>query len=203
MSGGKTLTVHTDGGARGNPGPAAFAYVIEGAGSAIEEAGVLGKMTNNQAEYIALIKALEHCARLGTDHHIHVLSDSELMVKQLNGQYRVKNEGLRPYYEQAQERRRKFASFVIKHVRREHNKRADQLYNEALDGKRSFGQPASIGGATTSSKGHDADTFLREKALQCLTDAAKKWSTGDPTDPDPSAVLVHLFGIIEALEHKK
>src|SRR5215472_8010705 len=76
------LTIHTDGAARGNPGPAAFAYVIARDGAPpIEERGCLGRMTNNQAEYTALVRGLEHAARLGTAHHVHILSDSELMLK--------------------------------------------------------------------------------------------------------------------------
>jgi ribonuclease HI len=133
------LTIHTDGAARGNPGPAAYAYVIEREGHPpIEEADVLGETTNNQAEYTALVKALEHALDLGTGFRVVVRSDSELMVKQLNGEYRVKNEELRPLYEDALDLHRQFTggvSFV--HVRRGQNKRADELCNEALDGLRS------------------------------------------------------------------
>src|SRR5207253_4288729 len=90
------LTIHTDGAARGNPGPAAYAYVIAREGQPpVEEAGLLGETTNNQAEYIALVKALAHALDLGAQHRVVVHSDSELMVKQLNGEYRVKNEELR------------------------------------------------------------------------------------------------------------
>ena len=132
------LTIHTDGAARGNPGPAAFSYVIErGDAILVEEAGLLGETTNNQAEYTALVKALEHALELGTQFRIVVHSDSELMVKQLNGEYRVKNEDLRPLYQDASELRRQFAGGVrFVHVRREKNQRADALCNEILDGKR-------------------------------------------------------------------
>jgi ribonuclease HI len=132
------LTIHTDGASRGNPGAAAFAYVISREGQpAVEEAGCLGQMTNNQAEYTALVRALEHALELGKDHRVLVHSDSELMVKQMNGEYRVKNEELRGLYEQACQLRKCFDGVVtIRHVRREQNKRADQLCNEALDGKR-------------------------------------------------------------------
>ncbi len=130
------LTIHTDGAARGNPGPAAFAYVIARDGApAIEEAGCLGRLTNNQAEYIALLRALEHAARLGTEHRLHILSDSELMVKQLRGEYRVKNEELRELYDQVRELVAHFPSVNLQHIRREQNKRADALCNEALDGE--------------------------------------------------------------------
>src|SRR5437868_1765974 len=95
------LTIYTDGAARGNPGPAAFAYVMRRPGAPdIEEKGCLGDSTNNVAEYTALVRALEHAQRLGARRLI-VNSDSELMVKQMAGEYKVKHEGLRPLYEQA------------------------------------------------------------------------------------------------------
>ena len=95
------LTIHTDGAARGNPGPAAYAYVIERNGEPlIEEAERLGETTNNQAEYMALVEALEHALALGSHYRVIVHSDSELMVKQLNGEYRVKNEDLLPLWEE-------------------------------------------------------------------------------------------------------
>src|SRR5207245_1594001 len=98
---------------RGNPGEAAFAYVIAGSSAEpIEEAGCLGKMTNNQAEYTALIRALRHARELGTDHRLLIHSDSELMVKQMNGEYRVKNEDLLDLYEEARDLCREFAGGV-------------------------------------------------------------------------------------------
>jgi ribonuclease HI len=132
------LTIHTDGASRGNPGAAAFAYVISCDGQpVIEEADCLGQMTNNQAEYIALIRALERALELGPHHPVVVHSDSELLVKQMNGEYRVKNEELRNLYEQACALRRRFqVPVTIRHVRREQNKRADQLCNEVLNSKR-------------------------------------------------------------------
>jgi probable phosphoglycerate mutase len=132
------LTIHTDGASRGNPGAAAFAYVISRAGQEpIEGSGCLGQMTNNQAEYTALVRALEHALRLGPEHRVLVKSDSELMVKQMRGEYKVKNEDLRDLYEEARRLVGRIGGGVtLQHVRREHNKRADQLCNEALDGKR-------------------------------------------------------------------
>src|ERR1700730_5607079 len=138
------LPIHTDGAARGNPGPAAFAYVIARDGAPpIEECGCLGRMTNNQAEYTALVRGLEHAARLGTAQQVQVFSDSELMVKQMRGEYRVKNEELRDLYEQARELAGLFPPVLFQHVRREQNSRADALCNEALDGKRGGGTPAA------------------------------------------------------------
>lgn len=132
------LTIHTDGAARGNPGPAAYSYTIRHEGhDDVEEAGLLGETTNNQAEYTALVKALEHALELGTHFRVVVHSDSELMVKQLNGEYRVKNEDLRPLYEDALDLRKQFTGGVrFVHVRRAQNQRADELCNEVLDGKR-------------------------------------------------------------------
>jgi len=132
------LTIYTDGASRGNPGAAAFAYVISREGQQpIEEAECLGDATNNQAEYTALVRALERALQLGPHHRLLVHSDSELMVKQMNGEYRVKNADLRDLYEQACALRQRFEGAVtIRHVRRALNKRADELCNQALDGKK-------------------------------------------------------------------
>ena len=132
------LRIHTDGASRGNPGPAAFAYIIDRDGEdLIEEAGKLGRMTNNQAEYLALVRALEHALELGAHHRVVVHSDSELLVKQMKGEYRVKNADLRDLYEEATALCGRFKEAVaFQHVRREDNRRADALGNEALDGLR-------------------------------------------------------------------
>src|SRR6476620_11132373 len=139
------ITIHTDGASRGNPGAAAFAYVLARKGApVIENAGCLGDMTNNQAQYTALVRALEHALKIGPEHRVVLNSDSELMVRQMKGEYKVKNEELRPLYQRAKELADRFAggvSFV--HVRRELNKRADQLCNVALDGKRERRAPAA------------------------------------------------------------
>jgi ribonuclease HI len=132
------LTIHTDGASRGNPGAAAFSYIIARKGAApIEEAGCLGQLTNNVAEYTALVRALEHALKLGDAHRVVLHSDSELMVKQMKGEYKVKNPDLRSLYQRARDLADRFTggvSFV--HVRRELNKRADRLCNDVLDGKR-------------------------------------------------------------------
>ncbi len=132
------ITIHTDGASRGNPGPAAFAYILERDGEdPIEEAGRIGRMTNNLAEYTALVRALEHALELGADHRVLVHSDSELLVKQMRGEYRVKNEELRDLFEQAGALSGRFRGGVtFRHIRREENRRADALGNEALDGLR-------------------------------------------------------------------
>jgi ribonuclease HI len=202
MNPANVLTIHTDGAARGNPGPAAFAYVISRGGAPpIEERGCLGRMTNNQAEYTALVRALEHAARLGTGHHIHVLSDSELMVKQMRGEYRVKNEELRDLYEQARELADRFASVKFEHIRREQNKRADALCNEALDGERGPRTPSSAG-TKTAAKAKQAGVpvagpAVREEAITCLRAAAEAWARGGTGAIGPEMVWEQLWSILE------
>lgn len=126
--------IHIDGGSRGNPGLGAFAYSIARPGRpALEEAGVLRGVTNNVAEYTALVRALRKAAELGLDDFL-INSDSELLVKQMSGEYRVKHEDLKPLYAEASRLREGFSRVTIRHVRREHNRRADELCNLAMDG---------------------------------------------------------------------
>jgi len=124
----------TDGGARGNPGPAAYGYVLEAEdGTVLDARGeTIGVATNNVAEYRALIAGLEKAVELGID-ELEVVSDSELLVKQMQGEYRVKNEALRDLNDEANSLERKLGRVRYKAVRREHNELADKLVNEALD----------------------------------------------------------------------
>ena len=124
----------TDGGARGNPGPAAYGYVLEAEdGTVLDARGEkIGVATNNVAEYRALVAGLEKAVELGID-ELEVVSDSELLVKQMQGEYRVKNEALRELNEEANFLERKLGRVRYKAVRREHNELADKLVNEALD----------------------------------------------------------------------
>ena len=124
----------TDGGARGNPGPAAYGYVLEaGDGTVLDARGeTIGVATNNVAEYRALIAGLEKAVELGID-ELEVVSDSELLVKQMQGEYRVKNEALRELNDEANSLERKLGRVRYKAVRREQNELADKLVNEALD----------------------------------------------------------------------
>lgn len=129
------VVINIDGGARGNPGPAGAGVVIRTTddGTVIFEGGFfIGKATNNVAEYHGLLEGLAAADKLQAD-AVEVLSDSELMVRQMNGQYRVKNAGLKPLYERACRLRKKFSSFTIRHVRREENKAADKLVNQAIN----------------------------------------------------------------------
>ncbi|HMI28754.1 MAG TPA: ribonuclease HI family protein, partial [Gaiellaceae bacterium] len=123
----------TDGGARGNPGPAAYGYVLEAEdGTVLDARGeTIGVATNNVAEYRALIAGLEKAVELGVD-ELEVVSDSELLVKQMQGEYRVKNEALRELNDEANFLERKLGRVRYKAVRREHNELADKLVNEAL-----------------------------------------------------------------------
>ena len=125
----------TDGGARGNPGPAAYGYVLEAEdGTVLDARGqTIGVATNNVAEYRALIAGLEKAVELEID-ELEVVSDSELLVKQMQGEYRVKNEALRELNDEANALERKLGRVRYKAVRREHNELADKLVNEALDG---------------------------------------------------------------------
>jgi ribonuclease HI len=131
------LTIYVDGGARGNPGPAGAGVVIrDEAGRALFEAGYfLGRQTNNAAEYHALIRALERARRTGSQ-AVTIHSDSELLVRQLTGQYQVKSATLAPLFHQAQMLLLKTGRWTIRHVRREENQRADQLANLAMDARR-------------------------------------------------------------------
>ena len=124
----------TDGGARGNPGPAAYAYVLEADdGTVLAAHGeAIGRATNNVAEYRALVEGLRKAAELGVD-ELEVVSDSELMVKQMTGEYRVKNEALQDLWHDAKRAARDLGRVRYTAVRREHNELADRLVNEALD----------------------------------------------------------------------
>ena len=130
-----TVKLSTDGGARGNPGPAAYGYVLEDEdGTVLAAHGErIGIATNNVAEYSALIAGLEKAIELGLD-EVEVVSDSELMVKQMRGEYRVKNEALQELWSRARRLAGQVGSVGYTAVRREHNKLADTLVNEALDG---------------------------------------------------------------------
>jgi formyltetrahydrofolate-dependent phosphoribosylglycinamide formyltransferase len=128
------IIAYIDGGSRGNPGPAAAAYVLnDSSGAQLEaKAFFLGKATNNVAEYTGLVKALEAAAQKGPE-QISVFSDSELLVRQITGQYRVKSEQLKPLFQQAVSLLNGFNSWNIQHVTRDKNIQADNLVNQALD----------------------------------------------------------------------
>ena len=124
----------TDGGARGNPGPAAYGYVLEAEdGRVLDARGeAIGVATNNVAEYRALVAGLAKAVELGLD-ELEVVSDSELVVKQMRGEFKVKNQVLAELKAEAEDLARRLPKVVYTHVRREHNEHADRLVNEALD----------------------------------------------------------------------
>ena len=130
----KRVTIWVDGASRGNPGRAAIGVIIK------DEQGKLmarisqciGTTTNNQAEYRAIITALEKTIELGAT-HVVINSDSELVVRQLNGRYRVKNAHLKPLYQKIKQLQSSLEGFTITHIPREQNKEADRLANKALD----------------------------------------------------------------------
>ncbi len=194
MSDAGEITIHTDGAARGNPGPAAFAYVIEQPGKAdIEESGRLGETTNNVAEYEAVVRALEHARQLGGK-KLRVLSDSELLVKQMNGQYKVRNQGLRPIFEKASALRDAFARVAFQHIPREQNGRADRLCNEALDGGAG---PRGSRTRREKPKAADRNDLVQHQAIECLRTMAHAWARGNPQEPKPEDVWEQLWSILE------
>lgn len=133
----KAVIVHTDGASRGNPGPASIGITVTTADgeTVYEYAEMLGDQTNNFAEYMAVKRALS----LAVSNSVQALtlrSDSQLLIRQLIGEYKVKAEGLKPLYLECLEMSRKIPKMSFEHVRREENKRADQLANWVLDGRR-------------------------------------------------------------------
>ena len=130
----KKLVIFTDGASQGNPGQAAIGAVIEdGQGKVISRISRrIGHATNNQAEYMAIIAALEEASRLGAE-EVEVRADSELVVKQLNGRYKVKKATLRPLYQKVVQLTGSLSTFTITHMPRAKNREADRLANKALD----------------------------------------------------------------------
>lgn len=197
MSATPVWKVNIDGAARGNPGPAAFAFVlVPEHGAPIEEKGCLGSATNNVAEYTALVRALERAAELGAQ-HLLVHSDSELLVKQMNGEYRVKNESLKELYDEARALIRDFKDVKLVHVRREQNKRADALCNEALDGETAVSRRPEPRVTAQVAPAPAREAAVREEAIACLTAAAQHWARGNAHNPAPADVWEQLWSILE------
>jgi ribonuclease HI len=129
------VTVNVDGGARGNPGPAAIGVVVrDGEGEVLEERGErIGRATNNVAEYRALLRGIELAAAHGAT-ELELIGDSELVVRQVEGRYKVKDATMRELHTEVKRALERFESWTIRHVRREKNAEADRLVNEVLDG---------------------------------------------------------------------
>ena len=139
---GSWLTAHCDGGSRGNPGPSGYGAVIEDAQGRVVArlSEFLGRQTNNYAEYAGLLAVLKWANENGAK-RLRVVSDSELMVKQMKGQYKVKNPGLYALWEEAKRRTARLERFEMRHTLRGGNQEADRLANEAMD--RGMGKVAS------------------------------------------------------------
>ncbi len=140
----RSAILWTDGAARGNPGPAGIGVMLKTRAGVVlaAEGRSIGHATNNVAEYRALLLGLEKALEQGV-RKVEVRADSELLIKQLKSEYRVKNPGLRPLFEQANQMLGRFESVRLTHVRREHNAEADRLANEGIDNARSATKDAS------------------------------------------------------------
>ena len=191
------LIIHVDGGSRGNPGPAAAGVFIQNADTreTLHQAGYfLGTLTNNVAEYTGLLRSLEVARRLGAaDVTIH--SDSELMVRQLHGRYKVKSADLKPLYEQARRHLDELPKWTLHHVRREKNQEADRLANLAMDARADVvlvSEGKTVADPPASDRPNDNDNTLpcfsvtlKGKSGQCLAGAGKGSEyTFGPTTPD-------------------
>jgi len=166
------LIIHIDGGSRGNPGPAACAFVIHDTDSnqvVREEGRFLGRLTNNVAEYTGLVCAIEAAVELNPD-SVHIHSDSELMVKQILGEYRVKSEDLKPLHAKALAGLRRLKSWRMTHVRREKNRRADELVNMALDRQANVRHGDASQAAPTSSEPLFWTVRLESRPRDCPAD---------------------------------
>jgi len=202
-----------DGGSRGNPGPASYGVVIRDARGVIvaKLKKYIGRATNNVAEYYGLIAALDY-AQAHAIRALHIESDSELLVKQMRGQYKVKSEELRPLFERAKKMSATFDSFGINHVYREQNKDADALANEALD--ETSGSPTATGadrpgvampgvtpGGTMPAKPTAAGASTAEEKTASATKAAPKAAPKPDTSGVPRKVKARFrSGILYPLE---
>ena len=128
------VVVHVDGGARGNPGPAAIGIVVSSSGGEVldEVSEPIGVATNNVAEYRALLRGLERAHALGA-REVEIVNDSELVARQVSGAYKVKHPAMKPLHAEAMAALREFDSWRVRSVPRADNARADELVNEALD----------------------------------------------------------------------
>lgn len=146
------VTAHTDGGSRGNPGPAGYGAIVEDANGTplVRLSEFLGIQTNNFAEYSGLLGVLRWAVEQHRP-HLRVVSDSELMVKQMQGKYKVSSPAIRPLWEEAKKLVRQLEGFEIRHTLRGGNKEADRLANEAMD--RGMGKTSGVGGGSAANGG--------------------------------------------------
>jgi len=199
------LIIYIDGGSRGNPGPAAAGVVITTPDDVVvHEAGYfLGRMTNNVAEYTGLLRGLVLAVEQKAQ-QVRIYSDSQLMVRQITGEYRVKSDDLKPLFEQAQELLLQLPAWEIQHIPREQNKRADELVNLALDRKRDM--LVENGEAFTAMADDHVDPvhgyerkwtaqFARRVPFECpaMCDPDRAYAFGPAT---PEGMCVHAAEVI-------
>lgn len=204
------FTIEIDGASRGNPGPAAFGYVIRHQGETVlEESGYLGRATNNAAEYLALIHALKKAEELrGSD--LTIRSDSELLVRQMSGEYRVRNPQLAILHQQVSQLLPRFRRVRFTYVPREQNRDADRLCNEALNEAERNGLAAkdqragninderrAVSVSDGWAAGEDWRAALQE-AETLLRTAGRTWAESGPESPSPRAVLMQIVRLLEA-----
>lgn len=165
----KQIVAHIDGGSRGNPGPAAYAVVVNTSdGTQLASfSKYLGHATNNVAEYQGLLAALDYAVEHNY-RRLKIITDSELLTRQIEGQYKVKNANLKVLYDRAQAIIEQFDAFRIEHVRREHNREADRLANEAMDAAAKQERPPQGQSAAQSTSESKTGTNIdaRQKSLR-------------------------------------
>ena len=171
---------YVDGASRGNPGPASYAVILHAPDGSVKfEIGkYLGRATNNVAEYYALITALDYAASEKIA-RLRVRSDSQLLVRQMEGRYKVKSPELRPLHERAQKLARGLAYFAIEHVPREQNREADALANVALDRTATLGGKVAAAPARPSSQAGRAPALADDRVAEALpTPSSRAWAAG-------------------------
>ena len=191
------FTAHCDGGSRGNPGPAGYGAVIEDPQGRVVArlSEFLGKQTNNFAEYSGLVAVLKWAAANGIS-RLRVVSDSELMVRQMKGQYKVGSPGLRPLWEEAQRLSRGLERFDMTHTLRAGNAEADRLANEAMD--RGMGKPAAGGPSGVSGAGGAKHQVGATARLPVAPDTQRS-----PSQPRPERQVLEGYvkgGVVHLLE---
>lgn len=186
------VTVYTDGASRGNPGPAAIAFTVRGNGVApVDFCEAIGTATNNVAEYTAMIRALDEVAKRGA-RRVVLHSDSELMVRQMKGEYRVKHPDILPLYEDARALANSFESIRFVHVPRSLNAEADRLCNMALDG--SPRKPK----AAAAPKFHADDVAAPPGVIALLEWARDTWASANAGKLSPTDVWQQLRALLDA-----
>lgn len=186
------FTAYCDGGSRGNPGPSGYGAVVQDAeGRTVAQLSkFLGIQTNNYAEYQGLLAVLDWALQNGAS-QLRVISDSELMVKQMKGQYKVASPTLRPLWEEARRRAARLGGFEMRHTLRGGNKEADRLANEAMDGgmKKPASQKAGDSATQPAGRSVTANAYARPPAAQPAATSERQVLEGYVKDG-----VVHLLG---------